>query len=994
MRIRIGFACLLAFTILVVNAQVRAGLSGKKNAPRAADLQKAGPQKTDARRIYLPDRVIVKLKTGKGFSKSSRQFGVSALDQFVQRYSVESVLSMFPGHEAPASTNKVDLSRFYVLKYSAPMDAFKVSRELSQQPDVEYAEPWYIYAVDACTPNDNLRFQQWSLTQILADSAWCISKGDTSVVIGIIDTGVQWNHPDLAANIWINPGEYGPDGRGGRKENNGIDDDGNGKVDDWHGWDFGGADYNAPVQDNDPSPTGFNNAHGTLTAGVAAASTNNAMGIAGVGYKCKILPVKTSSDNDVRTDAGGAFLVFWLQGIVYAADLGAAVLNLSFGGGGPSQAEQEVINYVTQKGTLVVAAAGNDNTISPSYPAAYDNVLSVAATTTNDVISSYSNFGPTIDVCAPGDNVLSTYYYSAYATASGTSLSAPNAVGVAALVKSLHKDYTGLQVGEQVRISCDDISSSNPGYSFYLGRGRINAVKALTVVSPSVRVSSFTISDSAGGNNNGLFEPGEVLALTATFENYLSPTTNAAKVTFISMDPVNLQVLDSVFTLGALSTLSSVTNAATPLRFKVNSSAPPNTFVYLRLSFQDNGYNDFQFIQLLVNPLFATHNVNNVAFSISNFGSLGYDDYTIPPYGVIFGGGFQFPRGTASALNQATIMVGTDQNHVSDNAYGNTVDANAVDFRVASNGAFRISKERFADQVFRCAFTDSGVMPLSNRLGLYVTQRSYAYSNPPDNDYVTLRYDIRNNSASTVSGAYVGIFADWDVSDPATNLLGYDAVRRLGYEWDSFGSNYYGVCLVYPSTAASFRAVDNPTYIYGGFTEANKYAFLSQGFVTTQGGNVSDWSMILSAGPYSMNPGDSVTVGFAFLGGTTLAALQTSADAAMAKWPLIMSVNDKPGNQLPASYSLRQNYPNPFNPTTSIPYTLPAASIVSLKVFDLLGREIAILVNGEQPAGSYRVPVDASGWASGVYFCRLTASGLSYNSNSSFSDVRKLILAK
>jgi len=172
------------------------------------------------------------------------------------------------------------------MTFTAPLDAFTIAKEISQYPEVLYAEPWFIYPVNeitTCRPNDSLRSQQWALNKIMADSAYCFAMGDTTVSIGIIDTGVEWTHDDLKANIYTNWGEYGPDGNSGRKESNLIDDDGNGYIDDWHGWDFGGADLNNPVADNNPAPTNDGAGHGTHVAGIASGRTNNTTGIAGSG---------------------------------------------------------------------------------------------------------------------------------------------------------------------------------------------------------------------------------------------------------------------------------------------------------------------------------------------------------------------------------------------------------------------------------------------------------------------------------------------------------------------------------------------------------------------------------------------------------------------------------------------------------------------------------------------------------------------------------------
>ena len=236
----------LAVFMCVALCLVLSNIYGKSKSPvqgKASRSMASRPvsMKSPRGRPYLPDRVIVKVKLSRGFAKKTGMFGLPSLDLFAQRYSVESVSEMFPGHATLSTSGQVDLARICVMKYSAPMEAWKVAQELSSRPDVEYAEPWYIYPVESCPSNDSLRNQQWALTKIMADSAWCISQGDTSVIIGNIDTGVKWDHPDLAANIWANPGETGLDSLGRDKRFNGVDDDGDGYIDDWHGWDFGGA---------------------------------------------------------------------------------------------------------------------------------------------------------------------------------------------------------------------------------------------------------------------------------------------------------------------------------------------------------------------------------------------------------------------------------------------------------------------------------------------------------------------------------------------------------------------------------------------------------------------------------------------------------------------------------------------------------------------------------------------------------------------------------
>jgi subtilisin family serine protease len=847
--------------------------------------------KTPENSMYLPGRVIVKLGPSAAVAKGARSFGIAALDAFAQKYSVESVAPVFPDARVPGN-GTVDLTKFYVLKYSSPVDAFSAARELSALADVDYAEPWFIYRTNdapAFTPNDSLYPLQWALTRIRADSAWGVSQGDTSVVIGIVDTGVEWDHPDLVGNIWFNPGETGLDGAGHDKRFNGIDDDGDGKIDDWRGWDFAGADFTNPVEDNDPSPTGDNIAHGTHVAGIASGVTNNHTGIAGVGFHCRILPVKASSDNDTR--AGGfAFIIAGFQGVAYAAQMGANVISLSWGGPGASQFEQDVVNFATEHGSLIVAAAGNGSSSEPSYPAGYDHVISVAATNGSDVKESYSNFGSSIDVCAPGGDfngvnttILSTYFPSTYAGLAGTSQATPQVSGVAALVKANFPSYNPLQVGEQVRVSCDDISAQNPGFVNTLGRGRINAYRALTLSSPSIRMTSFTIEDSAGGNNNGVAEPNETISIVASFTNYLQPTSPGATIALSTAD-ANVQILSGQFAVGSVAMMDTVTNAGAPFVIHVGAAVPQTYPVTMKLAMSDGGYHDIQLFTLLLNPSFATHDVNNVLTTLTNRGNIGFNDFDANTQGV----GFVY--GPDNQLFEGGLLLGTSPTKLVD-VVRNQAGSEDNDF--ASAGAYSFKTPGLvSDQDGGTQFADS-TAPLSNRLGVRVNMSSYAFKNDPDKDYVIVRYDIRNVSGSTLSNFYAGLFFDWDMHDPgdvdgsyfAHNRTSFDAARGLGYAWYDTTA---------PTIYCGAQALDGA----GGYaglirdsvtgTRAEKWSWLSGGVRLMNRAN--DIHFVISSGPYTIGNGGVQTVGFALLGGVGLPALQTHADAAFQKWLYIKSL--------------------------------------------------------------------------------------------------------
>jgi subtilisin family serine protease len=243
---------------------------------------------------------------------------------------------------------------------------------------VEYAEPSYIRHTSGYTPNDPSYASMYSLAKINASAAWDITKGDSAVVIGIVDSGVDYTHEDLAGNIWTNPGETGLDGSSNDKRTNGIDDDANGFVDDWRGWDFvgGPVPVSAFAPDNDPHPLN-GNPHGTHTAGTASAVTDNGKGVASIGFNCSIMITK----HGVDVPGSNANYV-GEEGILYCINNGADIVSCSWGGTNNSQYEQDIIRYGLSKNVIVVAAAGNggadiigdDNEIVQFYPSGYRGV--------------------------------------------------------------------------------------------------------------------------------------------------------------------------------------------------------------------------------------------------------------------------------------------------------------------------------------------------------------------------------------------------------------------------------------------------------------------------------------------------------------------------------------------------------------------------------------------------------------------------------------------
>ncbi|MCW9064921.1 MAG: S8 family serine peptidase, partial [Ignavibacteriaceae bacterium] len=267
-------------------------------------------------------------------------------------------------------------------------------------PAIEYIQKFTNYKMDI-VPNDTLLSQQWALEKIQAFDAWNKTEGVDTVLLAIIDTGIDYFHPDLQNKIYLNAGEMGIDGSGNDKTSNGIDDDGNGFVDDFRGWDFtdrvgfpfdsSGGDY--LDWDNDPIDE---QGHGTYIGGIAGAEVNNIIGIAGVAPKIKIVnlrafdPAGYGEEDDVAA------------AILYAVQIGVKVINMSFGDNAFSLVLRDVIKYAFDRGVVLVGSSGNSGSTDPHYPSGYSEVISVGNSTMDDYVAGNSNYGSTLDLVAPG----------------------------------------------------------------------------------------------------------------------------------------------------------------------------------------------------------------------------------------------------------------------------------------------------------------------------------------------------------------------------------------------------------------------------------------------------------------------------------------------------------------------------------------------------------------------------------------------------------------
>ncbi len=515
----------------------------------AADLETTAFLSNGAE--YITDQFLVTttvstpaLEIGQ-MSAGTAYTGVAAIDNFCAQYNV---VSVEPFYKAPVKSPilREVVSRMYIMHIAPGNDVVSTSDEFKKCPNLEYSE---LYVIPHATyfPNDPNRTSQYHLARTRAYEGWDVFRGDPTryAIIGIVDTGVYYTHPDLNANIWVNPGEdLNGDGVWDSSDVNGIDDDGNGYVDDGVGWDLG-------VGDNNPSeetPT-----HGTHVAGCASEVTDNGLRGAGIGFSARLMPVKGANRSGQLTAV--------YQGMTYASENGAHVINCSWGSNQYIGQYQNLINAIWANDVVVVAAAGNDGVSSMFYPAGYNNVLSVVATDQTDHKASWSNYGTWVDVCAPGVSIYSTWAQNTMQYLDGTSMASPIVSGLVALIRAQNTHWTNEQIVDLILATSDNIDALNPNYVNQLGAGRINVYAALASGnSPNLGISamSATITNDDG---DGILNPGESFNLVITLHNSWSAASN---VTATLRGNPNFVIADSVRSFGNIGNGEDGSNQSSP----------------------------------------------------------------------------------------------------------------------------------------------------------------------------------------------------------------------------------------------------------------------------------------------------------------------------------------------------------------------------------------------------------------------------------------------
>ena len=928
----------LSFTLLLLSFLLRLNPAGAQGPPTR------------------PGVLVLKLRTGTGAPAA----GLPALQAALQTLRVTSLTQKFPRSQAPSPEQPaaVDLRRVFELAVPPTLSLAKARAVLLATGVVEYVEPLYVRQ-PLYLPNDPLTDstagQQYHLALTRAYRAWDFVRGDSSVVIGMTDTGIRFTHEDLRRQVKYNYAD----------PINGVDDDGDGYIDNFYGWDF--ANNN-----NDPRANNDNPVHGTETSGVAAGQADNGLGGAGVGFGAKFLPLQIFPGT-----ATGAFAGY--EAIVYAADHGCRVINMSWGGvGGYSRFEQDVCTYAAvNRDAVLVAAAGNTPANLLFYPASYDHVLSVAATNQADAKASFSTFSYRVDLAAPGVTIISTQgsqngpLDADYGYNSGTSLAAPQVAGAAALVRARFPQLTAEQVRAQLRQSTDSIYAlpANAAYRGYLGTGRLNVARAVAALAQrEARIVSSTLAPARPSG----YAPGDTLRLAVQVRNLLEPVAGL-RVRLTSLSPY-LTVRAGSYLVGSLATLAEATNEAAPFRLAVAASGVPiNTQATLRYDLTgEDGYHTTQYLELLLNPDYVQLDAGDLSLSLTGRGSLGYDDLT----GAV-GQGVSYRAGP-SLLAEGGLLLATTPTRVADRLRSSTGTTRQSFFELVQ--VARVAPGPRADQEARGTFRDSLPDPQRPRsVGVRVRQRGQSWAAPAARrNVILLDYSLLNLTADTLQPLYAGIFTDWDLpGTPGRNVARWDSAHRISYTYDPRDPRVYaGVQVLGPGPAGVYAINNNapagaPIYFGDGFSPAEKFLALSGGFgpAHREAGPDSvgaDVSQAVSTRIARLAPGDSATVTFAVLAAPTLAELQAAAQAATTAYQQVLATARPAG---PAGWYF---YPNPAQDQLQV--RMPASvGAATAQVFDSQGRLVS---QAALPPGGG--PVSLAALPPGLYVVRVLGAAGSW----------------
>ena len=907
-----------------------------------------------------------------------------------------------------------DITTIFRIVFNNDVSVERVVAYIGKNGDVEYAEPLYkVSLLDV--PDDPLArpenanadgaYQYWT-RNVRSYEAWDICKGDTSIVIGISDTGTGLTHPDLEGNIKINYEDI----------IDGIDNDNDGYVDNYKGWNFAYDNNNAQI------PHGCNsNEHGAYVSGIASAVTGNGIGVSGAGYKCKFVPLR------IMNDEGSLVNVY--QSIVYAANHRFDVVNCSWGSTSYQQMGQDVVNYATiNYDLLVIAAAGNNGVEGKFYPASFENVISVAATDRNDAKWNNSSYSTTVDLSAPGTMYVSTSE-NGYATMwGGTSFSSPIVAGSAGILRSYYPSYNALQIGEILRVSADNIDTLSylvpdsimlvdSTYVVYIDVVSVDSIWDDQLYSyDSISVDS-TWSDLLQAYeydtvHNQVFVGGYVYDTTHNevyWGQYVYDTTyidasypvyfNAAYAGMLGKGRLNLYHALTISEDSLFSTrfhdmvfdrhdsevvvegkITNYLNDRDNLRMQISTESPYVQVVDAEimlgnmLSMQDvslsvAGGNEIRLEVLPDAPQELTIKLK-IRFVSDEFS----DEQIID---VPVNGGFVDVNAGTLSLSVAGngrlgyVDLNTEVGHgfYLDDYYELFYDCGIIS-GLSGNEVYSTVRQVTDFSVIEYPHYVDDTLAITHIVAKMTDTLDYNSHNleisldvfGDDQNYILAEYDIVNSGQQTITDYYFGLFADWDLYEPVENQSKREPERNFVYcTYEGNNSLYAGMKLLSQQqpinyTLANKSGGDGAIDISDGFSDLEKFYMISHSSVCNE---ISDIVQYTGAGPVNLLPGDTVRVTFALFASDSYQGMIEAVDSAIAKYSYLHggsgseSVSDLQTSPL-------YLYPNPVSDVLEI---VGVDDNFEICILDEMGRLVY--------SGMNVTSVDVSNYAAGTYSVKI-----------------------
>lgn len=907
-----------------------------------------------------------------------QEHGLISFQPFLTQNANEAVSRRLQETYSLASPDDVigDLKRTYIVKIDHNANSRKIAERIHSLPGVAYAEPFYNYEI-LDLPNDpkintpgHDYFDYHRFTE-----AWGVSKSSTDVVIAILDTGVLYTHEDLKNSLWRNPDPGRATSVFNEVENDTIG---------WNFWQSGNPFAGEEVEQNN-NPIGDYSDHGTFVAGLAAADTDNGIGMAGTGYHAQYMPVKIGGTKDFPRS-----VPFGPQGVLYAAINGADVINCSFGGSNFSFFFEDIVKSAIEMGSIIVAAAGNSNNDVPLYPASYDHVLNVGAETRNPSTFEYdgskanfSSYGYTVDVFAAGANVLSTTfsfdesdgsYTDSYRRSSGTSFAAPVVAGLAALLRSEFPDWSPERIVQQIRATASNIDSQNTSRRNKMGNGTIDAYRALTDLQPGLFIDDYNFK----GPDNLKLNIGEQGTLTLDIFNHGQTAT------------VNLSIqnLQGIISSDDQQTVNLPSGETTQVTFDVRASQSSFTTTLPIQRISITGNEDIENFIIFPFEDFDTDTKvsDDYTLSFMSDGNIGFRRTASR-----FGGGTGFlTNDDSQLLFEASLMVAAytgEETIVLDNTRA-FAERNR-DFRPSR--WYRVSEDGFYGSA---RFISTNADKFRN---LEVELETFRVGDSDYKNTIWVKYTFRNKSNQPLENIFPGVFVNWDIPTFNENSVTYFPDDSL-HIVSSMTEDAPFTSVVPIGNVASLMAIDNESpqrlqpaqsredslsfgiYYdedqgdFDGFTTPEKLVALKAGNEQPELSG-KDLSTVASSGPYRLDPDEIFITGFIISYSDSEEELLTQIKNARALQLFevtelaepVGTVEEITDSERPKSTELLPAYPNPFNPVTTLSYSIAEHTHAVLSVYDILGRRVATLVNEQLAPGNYNTMFDASALSSGVY---------------------------